>query len=179
MGVTGGETFMLPWLPETLAELSAVLPTVVLTNATLFTDAMLDRVAPLAGVECAFQISLDSDQPARNDEFRGPHNFAKVMDAIPKLRDRGIRVRIATTVEDQTEDELARLCRSFTAHWGFQMMTTSSVPWSDGDARQSEKWAPSWGRATCYPRSRSPKKVCSCTPSHPPSATAAPISTCS
>jgi hypothetical protein len=32
------------------------------------------------------------------------------MDAIPRLRDHGIRVRIATTVEHQTEDELGRLC---------------------------------------------------------------------
>jgi MoaA/NifB/PqqE/SkfB family radical SAM enzyme len=110
IGVTGGETFILAWMPELLAELAVILPTVVLTNGTLFTDRMLARVDPLAGLDLAMQISLDSDQPSRNDEFRGPDNFAKVLDAIPRLLERGIRVRIATTVEYQTEDELWRLC---------------------------------------------------------------------
>jgi MoaA/NifB/PqqE/SkfB family radical SAM enzyme len=110
LGVTGGEVFMLPWFPEALAEMGAVLPVVALTNATLFTGRMLDRVQPLAGLDVALQISLDSDEPDRNDQFRGPDNFAKVVDAIPKLLDRGIHVRIATTVEYQTDDELTRVC---------------------------------------------------------------------
>ena len=110
VGITGGETFMVPWLPEALAEIGQIMPTIVLTNATLFTDRMLERLQPLAGRDVALQISLDSDQPSRNDEFRGPDNFAKVLDAIPKLLDRGIRVRLATTVEYQTEAELANLC---------------------------------------------------------------------
>jgi len=33
-----------------------------------------------------------------------------VCDAVPALRERGIRVRIATTVDDQTPSDLARLC---------------------------------------------------------------------
>ena len=110
VGITGGETFMVPWLPEALAEIGGILPTVALTNATVFTERMLDRLAPLAGADVALQVSLDSDQPQRNDAFRGPENFAKVLDAIPNLLGRGIQVRIATTVEYQTDDELARLC---------------------------------------------------------------------
>ena len=110
IGITGGETFMVPWFPEALAEIGRILPTVALTNATLFTERMLDRLAPLAGADVALQVSLDSDQPRRNDTFRGPESFAKVLDAIPSLLGRGIQVRIATTVEDQTDDELARLC---------------------------------------------------------------------
>ena len=110
VGVTGGETFMLPWMPDVLAEIAAILPAVVLTNGTLFTERLLDRLEPLAELDVAVQISLDSDSPSRNDEFRGPENFAKVLDAIPRLLARGIRVRIATTVEYQTEDELQRLC---------------------------------------------------------------------
>ena len=110
VGVTGGETFMLPWMPDVLAEIAAILPAVVLTNGTLFTERLLDRLEPLAELDVAMQISLDSDSPSRNDEFRGPENFAKVLDAIPRLLARGIRVRIATTVEYQTEDELQRLC---------------------------------------------------------------------
>ena len=110
VGITGGEAFMLPWFAETLVELSAILPTVTLTNATLFTDRLLDRLEPLAGLDAALQISLDSDDPARNDTYRGKDNFAQVMHAIPQLQARGLRVRIATTVEDQTPDEIERLC---------------------------------------------------------------------
>ena len=110
VGITGGEVFMLPWLPEALPEIAAILPTVVLTNATLFTDGLLDRLLPLRDLDCALQISLDSDEADRNDELRGPRNFALVLEAIPKLLARGIRVRIATTVERQTDEELRRLC---------------------------------------------------------------------
>ena len=77
----------------------------------------LERLTPLADLDIALQISLDSDLPERNDAFRGPENFAKVERAIPALLERGIRVRLATTVEDQTEEELARLC-ALHRSWG-------------------------------------------------------------
>jgi MoaA/NifB/PqqE/SkfB family radical SAM enzyme len=110
VGVTGGEAFMLPWFPETLVEMSRILPTLTLTNATLFTGRLLRRLEPLASLDAAFQVSLDSDEPARNDELRGRSNWARVVEAIPRLRERGLRVRIATTVEHQTPEELERLC---------------------------------------------------------------------
>jgi MoaA/NifB/PqqE/SkfB family radical SAM enzyme len=117
IGVTGGEVFMLPSFPELLGELSGILPTVALTNATLFTEKVLARLQPLAGRDVALQISLDSDVPARNDEFRGPENFAKVVDAVPRLVERGIKVRLQTTVEYQTDEELERVCALHRA-WG-------------------------------------------------------------
>jgi len=110
VGITGGEVFMLPDFDETLRRISAILPTVALTNATLFTDRLLGRLEPLSHLDAALQISLDSDQPTRNDALRGPQNFASVVDAIPRLLERGIQVRIATTVADQSEEELERLC---------------------------------------------------------------------
>jgi MoaA/NifB/PqqE/SkfB family radical SAM enzyme len=117
LGVTGGEVFMLPEMAEVLAELGALLPTVALTNATLFTERLLRRLEPLAGVDVALQVSLDSPDPARNDALRGPENFAKAVAAIRELVRRGLDVRIATTVDDQTEDELARLCELHRS-WG-------------------------------------------------------------
>jgi MoaA/NifB/PqqE/SkfB family radical SAM enzyme len=110
LGITGGEVFMLSWFPETLVELSRILPTLTLTNATLFTDRMLCRLEPLAGLDAAFQVSLDSDDAARNDRVRGADNYASVVAAIPRLLDRGLRVRVATTVEYQTAEELERVC---------------------------------------------------------------------
>jgi MoaA/NifB/PqqE/SkfB family radical SAM enzyme len=110
LGVTGGEPFLVPGMPELLAALAARLPTLVLTNATLFTRRLLDRLRPLANLPLTVQISLDSAEPQVNDELRGPRNFAKAVDAIPRLVDMGIPVRIATTGDHNTADEMERLC---------------------------------------------------------------------
>ena len=108
-GLTGGEPFLVPHMAQTLAQLGRILPTVGLTNGTLFTGRRLAAVEVLAGTDVALQISLDSADPDVNDEARGPDNFAKVVTAIPALVERGINVRIATT-GDIGEDDLARLC---------------------------------------------------------------------
>ncbi len=112
LGVTGGEPFLAATMPETLVRLSELLPVVVLTNATVFAGSRLERMQALAGRPIAVQISLDSPEPEANDEYRGPDNFTKVVAAIPQLVERGIRVRIATTVEPGRldEDAHARLC---------------------------------------------------------------------
>ena len=112
IGVTGGEPFLLRHLPETLATISQYLPTLVLTNGTLFNETRLAALAPLSDRSIALQISLDSPDPDVNDEMRGDDNFAKVVDAIPRLRDLGITVRIATTGEPGrlTAEDHARLC---------------------------------------------------------------------
>jgi MoaA/NifB/PqqE/SkfB family radical SAM enzyme len=117
IGLTGGEVFMFPGSAELVAELADVLPTVALTNATLFTDKLLARLEPLATSDAALQVSLDSDRPEHNDALRGPENFARVVEAVPRLVERGIRVRIATTVEDQTDDELEGVC-ALHREWG-------------------------------------------------------------
>jgi MoaA/NifB/PqqE/SkfB family radical SAM enzyme len=110
LGVTGGEPFLLPYLPELLAELASILPLVCLSNGTMFTRDRLERVRPLADLPAAIQISLDRPEPVANDAMRGPENFRKVVDAIPRLVERGVRVRIATTVDAITDEERQRLC---------------------------------------------------------------------
>jgi MoaA/NifB/PqqE/SkfB family radical SAM enzyme len=110
LGVTGGEPFLVPDMPELLADLSHVLPVLVLTNGTLFRRPLLDRIAPLAGAAVTLQISLDHPDPQANDVMRGPENFHKVVDAVPALLGRGIGVRIATTLEEEDAADLARLC---------------------------------------------------------------------
>ena len=110
LGITGGEPFLVPGLPEALAGMASVLPTLVLSNGTLFNSRLLGRMRPLAGLDFAVQISLDSARPDVNDEMRGPRNFAKVVDAIPRLRELEIRVRIATTGDGLRADEMSDLC---------------------------------------------------------------------
>jgi MoaA/NifB/PqqE/SkfB family radical SAM enzyme len=111
VGVTGGEPFVRPEMPSLLAELAGVLPTVVLTNGTLFNKARLASLRPLAGLPVRVQLSLDSAEPQRNDDARGPHNFRKVVEAIPRLVELGLRVRVATTVDGELDPgEMERLC---------------------------------------------------------------------
>ncbi len=113
VGITGGEPFLLDWMPELLVELAEILPVIVLSNATLFTGQRLTALEPLAGLPIHIQISLDSAEPRVNDEMRGPGNFAKVVAAISELVRRGIGVRLATTLEDPAShdaEELERLC---------------------------------------------------------------------
>jgi MoaA/NifB/PqqE/SkfB family radical SAM enzyme len=116
LGVTGGEPFLLPWLPDTIVAVSELLPVVVLTNGTLFVGERVQRAAVLARQAVAVQISLDSHLPDVNDMARGPDNFARVVDAVPRLVALGVRVRIATTtaapLDDPRLDPLKELVRS-------------------------------------------------------------------
>jgi MoaA/NifB/PqqE/SkfB family radical SAM enzyme len=113
LGVTGGEPFLRPEMPEILARLAELLPTVVLTNATLFRGTRIERLRPLVGARVAVQVSLDSADPAPNDALRAPDNHAAVVEAIPRLVELGIRVRVATTLDPDVpvdEHEQSRLC---------------------------------------------------------------------
>jgi len=110
LGVTGGEPFLVEGMPELLLELSSILPTVVLSNGTRFGIERLERMRPLSGRDLRIQISLDRSEAVANDEMRGPENFRKVVEAIPRLVDLGIGVRIASTLDWVDEDDMARLC---------------------------------------------------------------------
>ncbi|MEO8475922.1 MAG: radical SAM protein [Actinomycetota bacterium] len=110
LGVTGGEPFLVEEMPELLLELSSILPTVVLSNGTRFGLDRLERMRPLSGRDLRVQISLDRSEAVANDEMRGPENFRKVVEAIPRLVDLGIGVRIASTLDMVDEDDMARLC---------------------------------------------------------------------
>ncbi len=111
IGVTGGEPFMVPSMPETIARLADVLPTVVLSNGSLFHGPRLERIVEaLTGKDVHIQISLDAPDAFANDTKRGEDNFEDVCSAIPRLVQRGLKVRIATTTEDLNDFDRERLC---------------------------------------------------------------------
>jgi MoaA/NifB/PqqE/SkfB family radical SAM enzyme len=118
LGVTGGEPFLLPWLPETIRTMASHLPVILLTNGTLFSGKRLERAAILADSDVALQISLDSHLPDVNDEARGPDNFDKVVEAVPRLIARGIRVRIATTTDGPLDSPTLDPLRELVAAMG-------------------------------------------------------------
>ena len=119
LGVTGGEPFLIPKMVDTVLALSEHLPTVVLTNGTMFGPTRFANATRLAVPNIAVQISLDSPDPDHNDEMRGPENFAKVADVVPRLIDAGVRVRVATTAEpDRLDDERTVRLRELVSSWG-------------------------------------------------------------
>lgn len=118
LGVTGGEPFLLPWLPDTIVAMAAELPVILLTNATLFVGERLERAAMLAGHDVSIQISLDSHLADVNDMARGPDNFAKVVEAVPRLIARGVHVRIATTTAWSPDDERLEPLRQLVVSMG-------------------------------------------------------------
>jgi MoaA/NifB/PqqE/SkfB family radical SAM enzyme len=111
VGVTGGEPFLLPGMHQLLADLSEVLPVIALSNGTLFHGARLRSLEALGARPVTIQISLDHPDPDSNDGMRGPGNFAKVVEAVPRLVALGLRVRIATTGTNLGGEEMGRLCR--------------------------------------------------------------------
>jgi len=110
LGVTGGEPFLVTEMPTLLLRLAGLLPTIVLSNGTLFSRARLERMRPLADHNVRVQISLDRSEAVANDEMRGPENFRKVVEAVPRLVQMGIGVRIATTLAFMDHEDLGRLC---------------------------------------------------------------------
>ena len=120
LGVTGGEPFLLPWLPEIVREMASHLPVVVLTNATLFGGDRIERAALMAHPGISVQISLDSHLPDVNDMARGADNFVKVVEAVPKLIARGVRVRIATTTAGSLDDPQLDPLRALVASLGVE-----------------------------------------------------------
>jgi len=114
VGVTGGEPFLRKDMPDVLADLAEILPVVVLSNGSLFTEQLVERMRPLAELPVSVQISLDYASADSNDRLRKVGNFDSVLDALPKLIELGVRVRIATTgnQSDQDRSELCALHRS-------------------------------------------------------------------
>ncbi|MEM9032983.1 MAG: radical SAM protein [Actinomycetota bacterium] len=118
-GITGGEPFLMPYIVDVAKELGKLGPTILITNGTVFGPKRFAKALELAGTDVALQISLDAPEPDLNDEMRGPENFAKVADVVPRLVDAGVKVRIATTVEPDRldQDQHDRLC-ALHRSWG-------------------------------------------------------------
>jgi len=109
LGVTGGEPFLHRRMPETIADLATLLPTVVNTNGTLFTPGLLGRMEVLADRDAAVQLSLDHPDPEPNDANRAPDDHQRVRAVVRALQAIGVRVRIASTTYGLQGEALQRL----------------------------------------------------------------------
>lgn len=111
---SGGEPFLYSHLLEVLSETKGKNFQVVLsTNGTLFDDKAIDLLA-----ETRASVVTSIDGPAAyHDLFRGKKgSFAKTESGIARLVDRGVKVRIVTTV---SEDSFQHI--DWCAEWAYKM----------------------------------------------------------
>jgi MoaA/NifB/PqqE/SkfB family radical SAM enzyme len=107
--LTGGEPFLLDTIYDMLAYASARAQTTVLTNGVLFSARRLDRLATIANGNLVVQVSLDGARPEHHDTYRGAGTWARTVDGIQRLQERGLRVRLSTTETPANTDHLEEL----------------------------------------------------------------------
>jgi pyruvate-formate lyase-activating enzyme/diadenosine tetraphosphatase ApaH/serine/threonine PP2A family protein phosphatase len=108
--VTGGEPFLEPEIVAMLEYASDRLPTVVLTNAMVFTGRRRRELARLAGrPSLVIQTSLDGARAATHDTWRGTGSFERAMSGIEYAHELGLPLRVAMTETPQNRDEVDEL----------------------------------------------------------------------
>jgi len=111
--LTGGEPFMLIDLDERLRHATAALPTIVLTNAMVWSGERLRRLEALPRDGLTLQISLDSPDAELHDHHRGEGSFARARAGITTAMELGFHVRVAATLGDDAGDTESRLVDLF------------------------------------------------------------------
>ena len=107
---TGGEPILLKDICAMLEYSSKRVKTTVLTNAMLLRGPRLDRLSEAANDNLIVQVSLDGGRPEDHDAYRGSGTWAKTVEGIRLLQERGFRVRIGTTETPVNCAHLKELC---------------------------------------------------------------------
>jgi MoaA/NifB/PqqE/SkfB family radical SAM enzyme len=95
--LTGGEPFVLDEIYDMLAYAAARVPTTVLTNALLLRGRRLERLVAVNNDNLVVQVSLDGARAEHHDPYRGEGTWARTVEAIRQLLDRGFHLRLSTT----------------------------------------------------------------------------------
>lgn len=107
---TGGEPFILNEIYEMLAYSSARVKTTVLTNAMLLRGPRLERLVEIANDNLVVQVSLDGGRAEDHDAYRGVGAWAKTVEGIKLLQEKGFRVRLSTTETPANALHLDAIC---------------------------------------------------------------------
>lgn len=106
VGITGGEPFLQPWMPDLLTDIATLLPVIVLTNGTMLTRRSVQKgLLQSKGLPLQIQISVDDPDPSVNDVQRGQGSFRRAIQGIPWLIEQGLSVRISSTRSFSTPSE--------------------------------------------------------------------------
>lgn len=108
---TGGEPFILNDLYDMLTYSSARVNTTVLTNAMILRGPRLDKLCAIANDNLIVQVSLDGSRPEHHDAYRGQGSWAKTVEGIKLLQERGFRVRLSTTETPVNSLHLEEICQ--------------------------------------------------------------------
>ncbi len=116
--LTGGEPFAHPQIAALIEYACERLPTVVLTNAMLFTGrrrAELERLPGRPGL--TLQSSIDGACAATHDRWRGAGSWARAIDGLRFAAGLGLPLRVAMTQTPENCDEVEEL-RELLASFG-------------------------------------------------------------
>jgi MoaA/NifB/PqqE/SkfB family radical SAM enzyme/SAM-dependent methyltransferase len=109
--ITGGEPLLrrdfFTLAAQVTGDLGAEL--IVLTNATLLSEAVRRGLRGLDRERVKFQVSVDGARPATNDAVRGAGTFGRVLDGASLLSDLGFDVSLTTVTTRQNLGELSEL----------------------------------------------------------------------
>jgi MoaA/NifB/PqqE/SkfB family radical SAM enzyme len=107
---TGGEPFILNEIYDMLAYASARVKTTVLTNAMILRGPRLEKLVAIANDSLVVQVSLDGGQAEHHDAYRGAGAWAKTVEGIRLLQERGFRVRLSTTETPANTAHIETIC---------------------------------------------------------------------
>jgi MoaA/NifB/PqqE/SkfB family radical SAM enzyme len=107
---TGGEPFVLNDVYDMLAYSSARIKTNVLTNAMLLRGQRLEKLCAINNDNLVVQVSLDGGRAEDHDAYRGQGSWAKAVEGIQLLQERGFRVRLSTTETPANSAHLHLVC---------------------------------------------------------------------
>lgn len=98
VGITGGEPFLMSWMPELIHDIAQTLPVIVLTNGTMLKrKEVRSHLLKCVDLPVQIQVSIDDPDPTINDINRGDGSFHRALAGIPWLVDRGVSIRISST----------------------------------------------------------------------------------
>jgi molybdenum cofactor biosynthesis enzyme MoaA len=108
---TGGEPFLHPEMAEIAGDTLGRFPATILTNGTLLTDRIVERLANAAGnsrYSLEIRVSLDASSEEENDRIRGKGSYGKALAGVARLEKAGF-LPIVTAVRFGEEDAPAAL----------------------------------------------------------------------
>jgi MoaA/NifB/PqqE/SkfB family radical SAM enzyme len=139
--VTGGEPLLhRERALSTLERLDAAgVATYLNTNGWFIDDAVADRLAEVRGLRV--YVSIDGAGAARHDELRGvPGSWRRAIEAVGRLLERGIPVRITHVVTPENRPEVEAALHAF-SRTGVPSVHLAPVTPIGAAARPDREWA--------------------------------------
>lgn len=100
---SGGEPLMVNDVKILLKKVKSMgIETALQTNGILLKDQLDDLAEYLDWIS----LSLDGEDEESNDSMRGQGHFLKVMDVLPKLKNKNIKVKLGTVVTAKNYDKI-------------------------------------------------------------------------